>query len=123
MSRIQFDNEKEGERGMVTVILRKGIFRIPLTTLRYLQKEGRKLRLVHEGGTVDHYGKMEEVEGRLPPCFFRCHYSTVVNFHYVQSLKENFFYLVTGEILAVSQRKRGDARRAFLHFLQEEEKR
>ena len=118
MSRIQFDRKEEGGRGVVTVILRKGIFCIPVETIRYLQKERRLLWVVHEGGSVGHYGRLEEVEDRLPGGFFRCHNSTIVNLAYVERMEGPFFHMRTGEKVRISQRKQAAARRAFLRFLE-----
>ncbi|MBE6036670.1 MAG: LytTR family transcriptional regulator [Clostridiales bacterium] len=119
MSILKFSRSQEAAQQMLVLFLRKGIFRIPVDSIRCLQKEGRKLWIVYDGGRVSHYGKLDEVEAALPEYFCRCHHSTVVNLRRVVRLEGNRFHLETGEVVAISQRRGAQVRRAYLRFLEE----
>ena len=56
---------------------------VPFHQIIYMEKDLRKVRVHAFDGTYEFYGKMNEVEEKLPVSFARCHNSYIVNLNKV----------------------------------------
>lgn len=90
-------------------------YRIPYGKILYLQSDRRKLSVVTLEGTYEFYGKLEEMEEKLPANqFLKIHKSYLIN---TRQIKENSYEQVTmtdGSVLTISQAHRKAVRRKLL---------
>lgn len=85
--------------------------------ISHIESHLRMVR-VHAGEeTVEAYGKLSDLESRLPPHFVRSHQSFLVNLDYVADLGTSEVHLTTGDTLPVSRRCRPALKEAlFAHI-------
>ena len=64
------------------------------------------------------YGRLDNLEKRLPDYFLRCHKSFLVNMKKIECIKGNEIYLYTGEEIRISRNKKNEAKDKYKFFLQ-----
>lgn len=69
----------------------------------YFQSVSPKLLLHTKDGIKDFYGKLNDIEGQLPPNFLRIHKSYIVNMHYVKKSCYNGVTLLNEQELPISR--------------------
>ena len=65
------------------------IIRIPLSQTLAFQSDRRKVLAFVEEGTIDFYGKIDDVCCKLPSYFIRIHNRCIVNLNYVTTLEKD----------------------------------
>lgn len=109
-------------RGGRSLLLQKGggCHVVPLSEIVYCEVQGRKL-YVHRGGgeTIDCYGKLEDLQRRAGPGFFRCHRSYLVNLDCVRGCQDGQVLLPGGEAIPVSRLRERDLIQALLRRMKE----
>ena len=108
---------KQLRREGITVKEREGVYFLPFSTIRYLESEGRKLRVVCDDRTYTCYASLRDIQGRLDGRFYQCHKSFVVNADRLAACERDQFRLRTGETVPISARHRAEARQRFFHVL------
>lgn len=80
----------------------------------------RKLYIrLSNGGTVDIYGRLDELEERLDSRFFKCHRSFLINFEHLQKFSGGSAVMSGGTEVPVSRLRRADFGEAFKNFMRE----
>lgn len=89
-------------------------FRIPYTDILYFQSEGRKINIVMKDGIKTFYGKLSEVEEKVPEFFLKIHKSYLVNQNHVKEFTYEWVKMKNGDILNISKTNRAHVRRKIL---------
>ena len=108
---------KTEETKYLLIITKAGIFKIFYKQILYLSSSGRIVVVYEHRGKREFYKKLDDVQKELPPNFVRCHKSYIVNLDKVQSLSDNSFVLIDGEIVPISQSKYNQAKETFMDYL------
>lgn len=99
------------------IVTKAGVVKLPFKMITYIESSSR-ITIVHEHrGQRDFYKKLDDVQKELPSNFVRCHKSYIINLDKVQSLSDNSFLLVSGEIVPISQSKYSQTKEKFLNYL------
>ncbi len=83
----------------------------------YIESDGHKVHIHQNGGIIEAYASLTDIERRLPPSFVRCHKSFLVNMNYIVELQKTDVRLATGEVIPLSQRRRPIVRDALVAYL------
>ncbi len=93
---------------------------IPLDDLVYCEVLGRKVYLhMADGGVLDYYDKLADLERRLGSGFFRCHRSYLVNLDRVRGCGGGQVRLCGGGTVPVSRLREEEMTRALLRRMKE----
>ena len=69
---------------------KSGALKIPLKKILAFSSDRRKVAVVlNDGKTLDFYGKLDDVEKKLPDYFIRCHNRHLVNLNHVDGLEKD----------------------------------
>lgn len=80
----------------------------------------RKLYIrLSSGGTVDFYGRLEELESRLDSRFFKCHRSFLINLAHLKKFRGSYAVMSDGTEVPVSRLRRAAFEEAFEKFMRE----
>lgn len=111
----------EGRRAR-TLLIQRGTVRevVPLDEIAYCEVMGRKIYLHRQdGGVLDYYDKLADLERRLGSGFFRCHRSYLVNLDHVRGCGGGQVRLSGGEAVPVSRLRESDLTQALLRRMRE----
>ena len=90
-------------------------YRIPYGKILYLQSDRRKLSVVTLEGTYEFYGKLEEMEEKLPANqFLKIHKSYLVSTNYIKESSYEQVTMIDGSVLTISQAHRKAVRKKLL---------
>lgn len=95
-------------------------YRIPFQNIYYLEVVDRKVFLHTTNETIEFYEKLSILEERLPPDFFRCHRSYIVNLNHVFRFDKYNIYLDNQEAVMLSKRRYGEFTKAFFNNMRKE---
>ena len=104
------------------ILVQRGNFRrmVPLADVVYGEVLGRKVYLhLRNGGLVDYYEKLENLERQVDGRFFRCHRSYLVNLDFVQGCGGGRVTLFQGGEIPVSRLREPDFTQALLRRMRE----
>lgn len=91
------------------------VYRIPYKNIYYFQSIGRRISIITRQGERTFYGKLADVEAKLPErLFLSIHKSYLVNVNYVQEYTYECVKMVTGDTLTISKANRAAVRRKIL---------
>lgn len=108
---------KRRRREGLALPVRSSVYFLPYASIRYLESQGRKLRLVTDGRDYETYLRFRDICPQLDGRFLQCHKSFVVNLDRVVELEPHGFRLSTGERIPISVRRQAMARETFLRTL------
>ena len=87
----------------------------------YFQSDGRKINIVMKKEVRTFYGKLNEIEEKLPEnLFLRIHKSYLVNKSYVKGFTYEWVKMLNGDVLNISKITRADVRRKILESAADE---
>lgn len=87
----------------------------------YFQSVGRKINIIMKKGVKPFYGKLNEIEERIPEdIFLRIHKSYLVNRKYVKEFTYEWVKMLNGDVLNISKINRADVRRKILESAADE---
>ena len=87
----------------------------------YFQSDGRKINIVMKIEVRTFYGKLNEIEEKLPEnLFLRIHKSYLVNKSYVKGFTYEWVKMLNGDVLNISKINRADVRRKILESAADE---
>lgn len=87
----------------------------------YFQSAGRKINIVMKREVRTFYGKLNEIEEKLPEnLFLRIHKSYLVNKSYVKGFTYEWVKMLNGDVLNISKINRADVRRKILESAADE---
>lgn len=96
-------------------------YRISYTDILYFQSVGRKINIIMKKGVKSFYGKLNEIEERIPEdVFLRIHKSYLVNRNYVKEFTYEWVKMLNGDVLNISKINRADVRRKILESAADE---
>lgn len=96
-------------------------YRISYKDILYFQSTGRKINIVMKKEIRTFYGKLNEIEKRIPEnVFLRIHKSYLVNKNYVQEFTYEWVKMLNGDVLNISKINRADVRRKILESAADE---
>ena len=90
--------------------------RVPFSSIRYLESQGRKVILHCLEGPVECYATLSALEEQLPQSFVSCHKSFLVNLDFVERMEARQFLLGEDLSVPISQARKSQARRRFLEY-------
>lgn len=105
-----------------TLLVQRGTARevVPLDEIVYCEVLGRKIYLHRQdGGVLDYYDKLADLERRLGSGFFRCHRSYLVNLDHVRGCGGGQVRLSGGGAVPVSRLRESDLTQALLRRMRE----
>lgn len=83
----------------------------------YAESNGRKLLLHTTRGTMECYGRMQELERKLGEDFYRCHRGYLVHLKYVAGYDASNIQLKNGSTVYLARQKYGAFVSAYLAYL------
>lgn len=96
---------------------RSGTLRISLKKILFFSSDRRKVILsLTDGQTLEFYGKLNEIEDRMPDYFVRCHNRHLVNLNHVTALEKEGC-LCGGQMVPVSRAFRQPLEIAFARLM------
>lgn len=111
------NNLNSDSQNFVDVKQAGNLTRIRFCDILYIEVIDRKLFLHTVKQTYDSYGKIDQIERKLPDHFFRCHRSYIINFSYVRHYDNESIRLENGESVLISKRRYKTFCHCFLDFL------
>lgn len=96
------------------------IVQIPISHILYVEyvKAGRKIRVRTKTEIYEYSGTMAELEQKMKLYDFEtCYRGILVNFEHVMKVKGDTIYLVTGEKLPLSQKRRTEFREQLSNYV------
>ena len=105
-----------------TLLVQRGTARevVPLDEIVYCEVMGRKVYLHREdGGVLDYYDKLADLDRRLGSGFFRCHRSYLVDLDHVRGCGGGQVRLSGGGAVPVSRLREGELTQALLRRMRE----
>lgn len=86
----------------------------------YIESSNRKIILFMQGGEIECYGKIGELENELKESFFRIHKGYLINMKYVERYSRTEVLLKNGSSLLISKYKYQDFIKAYLGYISED---
>lgn len=103
---------------------KKGIYSFPIESIRYIESEKRVVRFfLTEDRVESEYGKMNEIEEKLPYQFLRCHQRYIVNMDKIQFFSGKKIVLDNNLTLPISRPKYKQVKDKLMHYLSNEQER
>ena len=100
---------------------KREIFTLLVENICYIESEKRVVHFhMTENRVESGYGKMDEIEERLPDQFLRCHQSYIVNINYIFSFSRNCIVLDNEKIIPISRSKYKIVKNTLLNYLADE---
>ena len=87
----------------VTFSIRGRLLKLRLSSIKYLESDGRKLLIYSDEGYYETNMTMNQIQEMLPVNFIRCHRSYIVNSERIKSLDINDIILTTKERIPLSR--------------------
>lgn len=102
-----------------TLILRqRGIpVSIPLRDIIFIESRGHTVEVHTVEETVISYKKLETVLQELPPEFFQCHKSYIVNMNQIRRFQSDSILLKNGETVPVSRARYSKTKEAYFDYM------
>lgn len=98
------DKNRQMKQDAILVENANGQFRIPISSLRYVETFNRNLLLHTESKNVVSYKKLKDVKEQLKDSgFAQSHKGYLINLSYVDTISGNDVHLVTKEIIPLSR--------------------
>lgn len=115
ISRITAESDK-----FLTISNGQEFKRIKLNDIMYCEASNHNIFVYTINGIENYKCKIEHLETELNEKFFRCHRSYLLNFKYVQSYKDGFALLSSGEKIPVAKRRQQEFIKALLLYQRKE---
>ena len=102
----------------IALFSQKGVKKLRLDSIRYIESEGHKLTFHTEDGDIEDWSAMKKVLAALPvDRFVRCNNSYIVQMSFIKEIKIQSVLLDNGEELIVSRNKRKELLKAYQTYL------
>lgn len=114
------DKNEEGVSDVLVFSTKEsGVMSYPYAQIGYLEYSHRKLHIfTAEGNEIASFSaKNNEFESKLPPYFFRCHYSFWINLALTKEIYRYQAVTVKGAVVPISQNKFMSTREAYVKYL------
>lgn len=87
-----------------------------LKNIYYIESGNKKVIFHTTNGTLETYGKMEELENRLGDTFYRCHRCYLVNMENISAYSADNIQVINGDNLLLARKKYSDFIKAYLRY-------
>lgn len=94
------------------------LWRVKFDDILYCEVIKRVIYLRCLDGNMDYYETIEHLAKLLPPSFFRCHRSYLVNLKFVQGYKGHCIKMQNSDVVPLSRLRRADFLQAMLHYME-----
>jgi DNA-binding LytR/AlgR family response regulator len=81
-----------------------------------LESQNKKVTVVSKNGSIEHYGKMQDLEGVLGNSFFRCHRCYIVNMEHITKYNATTIWLNNDISVFLAQKKYNEFVKAYLNY-------
>lgn len=88
-----------------------------LKDIYYIESGNKKVVFHTTNGTLEVYGKMEELENGLGNTFYRCHRCYLVNMEKISAYSVNNIQVINGENLLLARKKYSDFIKAYMRYV------
>jgi len=88
-----------------------------LKDIYYIESGNKKVIFHTTDGTLEVYGKMEELESSLGRTFYRCHRCYLVNMEKICAYSGNNIKVVNGDNLLLARRKYSDFIKTYMRYV------
>ncbi len=95
-------------------------YRIAYNDILYFQSEGRRINIILKKEIKTFYGKLSEIEEKMPEFFWKIHKSYLINRNYAKEFTYEWVKMSNGDILNISKVNRADVRRKILESVADE---
>lgn len=93
--------------------------RVYLKDIYYIESANKKVIIHTSAGTLESYGKMEELEQMTGDSFYRCHRCYLVNMEKISSYTADSIQVTNGERLILAQKKYSQFVRRYMKYAKE----
>ena len=93
--------------------------RVYLKDVYYIESSNKKVIIHTTTGTLESYGKMEELEQMTGGSFYRCHRCYLVNMEKIASYTADSIQITNGEKLILAQKKYAEFVRQYMKYVRE----
>ena len=90
---------------------------IPIREIFYIESRGHTVEIHSRGEPIVIYEKLDSVMQRLPPGFFRCHKSYIVNLHQIRRFQTGEVILKNNEAVPVSRSRYAESKQVYFSFM------
>jgi len=90
--------------------------KVLLNDILYIESDNKKVIVNTIEGTIDYYGKMQDLETSLGNSFFRCHRCYIVNMEHITRYNAATIWLKNGSTIFLAQKKYNEFVKAYLNF-------
>ncbi len=91
--------------------------KIWLRDIYYIESGNKKVVFHTTDGTLEVYGKMEELENRLGNTFYRCHRCYLVNMEKIAAYSANNIQVTNGDNLLLARVKYSDFIKSYMRYV------
>ena len=107
------------EQPTITLKHNGGIVSVPLREVCFFESKGRTIETHTAGEVIISYGRLNDIIRILPPGFYQCHKSYIVNMNQIQRFQADEIILRNGKLVPVSRSKHNEAKKAFISYIGE----
>ena len=101
----------------VLVLRQKGTtVSIPIREICFVESSGHTVNVHTDEETVTAYERLESIKRSLPPGFYHCHKSFIVNMSHIRRFQPNDILLKNGKRVPVSRSKYNETKTAYFRF-------
>ena len=88
-----------------------------LKNIYYIESGNKKVIIHTTDGTLEVYGKMEELENRLGSIFYRCHRCYLVNMEKISAYSADNIQVINGDNLLLARKKYSDFIKTYMRYV------
>ena len=111
------------KRKTLLIETKKGIYSLMIKNICYIESEKRLIKYhMDEQRCESGYGKLDEIQEKLPEQFIRCHQSYIVNIEKIQFLSGKEIILDDDTVIPVSRNKYKDTKDKILYYFSDQDR-
>ncbi|MDE7332420.1 MAG: LytTR family DNA-binding domain-containing protein [Lachnospiraceae bacterium] len=88
-----------------------------LKNIYYIESGNKKVIIHTTDGTLEVYGKMEELENRLGGTFYRCHRCYLVNMEKISAYSADNIQVTNGDNMLLARKKYSDFIKTYMRYV------
>ena len=105
------------EEPALVIRSRGSVLHIPFREIAFLEGRGHNVVIHTPQETFEIYERLESMQSSLPPDFFRCHKSFIVNMRHIRRFQQPDILLKCGALVPVSRARYAQVRDAYFRFM------
>lgn len=92
-----------GKSKYLPIINKSESYKLEISDICYISRSSRRILLNTDNEKIKTYSKMDSIEEKLGPEFYRCMSSCIINITKIKQLKDNTVYFENGETLRLGR--------------------